>query len=234
MTQPPTFIDRLLPNTADIVAARGVKRVWPAHSSIFRAEELCTGLHIVTSGLVKLYRTSSGAREQIMLLEGAGGVLTVAPVIDPGQHLMSAQTLKKTTTLFLARKDFLALYREHIDFHDAVVFELTRRIRVAIGLLETVTLRPVNARVATRLVELASAQSALDGSKAFNLLLTQDELAHVLATSRESVARGLAELRVAGIIEQRGSRIRVLQPQALFDRSQYSVSQPATPLPSFS
>jgi DNA-binding transcriptional MocR family regulator len=84
-----------------------------------------------------------------------------------------------------------------------------------------------------RLLELAAAHAALDGSRAFKLLLSQDEMAHVLGTSRESVARALGELRAHGIIEQRGAHIRVADAQALFEwspqqlRPPHAVTQPA-------
>ena len=60
-------------------------------------------------------------------------------------------------------------------------------------------------------------------------MLSQDELAHVLATSRESVARALAELRGAKIIDQRGAKIRVVDAEGLL-----AWSQATTPVQSFS
>ena len=231
MVKQPPFLDRLTPETRGIMEERGVQRTWPRRAVIFRMREQCTGMHVVSSGLIKLYRSNTSGREQIVLLEGAGGVLSVTPILDGGEHLASAETLQVSSTLFLEQSDFVQLYHEQQDFREAVVAELARRFRAVVGLVETISLKPVGARVATRLIELASANDALDGTQEFNLLLSQDELAHVLSTTRESVARALSELRSAGVIEQRGSRIRVKDPQLLLEWSQMEGQEGGTPLP---
>lgn len=227
----PAFFQRLEPATVQLFEEFGITRQWRRRARIFRTGEACTGVHVVLKGLVKLYRANASGREQIVLLEGANSVLTIAPVVDRGTHLAIAETLQPTTTLFTDRDVFLRLYAERADLREAVSVEMARRLRLAVGLLETIALKPVTARVATRVLELATTRAALDGSRRFRLLLSQDELAHVLGTSRESVARSLAELRSAGIIEQRGSQVRVLDAEALFELAHTSEAEAATPLP---
>ena len=226
-----SFYTSLSDETRAAIAERGVSRKWARNATIFRIQEECTGLHLIVDGLVKLYRSNPKGDEQIILLEGAGGILTISPVLDGGLHLLSAETLKPTETLLLDRNDFQKMYSEHQDFRDVIVLELARRFRSAVSLLETIALKPVIARVATRLIDLASAHNALDGSQTFSLLLSQEELAHVLATRRESVARALADLRASNAVETTGSKIRVLDPQLLFEYSQLSSDDNATPLP---
>jgi CRP/FNR family transcriptional regulator, dissimilatory nitrate respiration regulator len=209
------FMEQLSGETVAEIEGRSVARAWAPNSSIFRVGDACAGLHFVVDGLVKLYRSSPSGQEQIVLLEGAGSVLTLAPAIDAQGHLASAHTLEATSTLFLPRQDFIELHATRPDFREAVLCEMARRFRITVALMETIALKPVAARVATRIIDIASANDALDGSKSFALMLRQEELARVLATSRESVARALAELRTHGVIEQRGSRIRILDPLRL-------------------
>lgn len=177
--------------------------------------DACTGLHIVTEGMVKLYRSNASGREQTILLEGAGGVLAISPLFADGRYVTSAQAIRQTTTLFLTRDDFQDLYDRRPDFRDVVMAEMTRRFHMVVDLVDTLTLMSVPARVARRLLYLAAMSGALDGSRSFDLMLSQDEMAHILGTSRESVSRSLAELRSAGIIEHRGTNIRILDVDAL-------------------
>lgn len=225
------FLQRLSPESLEQLQEHGVKRAWSRRQCIFRTGEPCSGIHLVLSGLVKLYRSNAAGHEQIVLLEGKGSVLTVAPVVDRGEQLATAEALKATTTLFVSNDVFVGLYQEREDVREAVAAEMARRLRVAVGLLETISLKPITARVATRILELATTHDALDGSRRFSLLLSQDELAHVLGTSRESVARALAQLRADGVIEQRGPLIRVVDAGALFDCSHVNSAEPTTPLP---
>jgi CRP/FNR family transcriptional regulator len=225
------FLQRLSAESLDRLHEHGVKREWPRRQCIFRAGEPCSGIHLVLNGLVKLYRSNAAGHEQIVLLEGKGSVLGVTPVVDRGEQLATAATLKATTTLFVSNEVFLGLYQEREDVREAVAAEMARRLRLAVGLLETIALKSINARVATRILELATTHDALDGSRHFNLLLPQDELAHVLGTSRESVARALAELRANGVVEQRGPQIRVVDAGALFECANVKSAEPSTPLP---
>jgi CRP/FNR family transcriptional regulator, cyclic AMP receptor protein len=225
------FLMRLRPETIEEIEQYGVKRDWPRHTRIYRAGEPCTGLYLIKKGLVKLYRAAPDGRQQIILVEGAGGALGLVSMIDRGDQAASADTLKPTTTLFLSHDQFLHLQTQHADFRDGILMEMARRFRAAIGLLEAIALKPVSARVATRILELASAHDALDGSRTFRLLLSQDELAHALGASRESIARALGELRGVGIIDQTRSEIRVLDAQALFEWSRLAGAEPSTPLP---
>ena len=84
-------------------------------------------------------------------------------------------------------------------------------------------------RLSTRLIELAEANEALDGTKTFRMVLSQDELAHALGTSRESIGRAFAELRANGVIEQQRSEVRVLDAQALFDMSRVTEAPETAP-----
>jgi CRP-like cAMP-binding protein len=214
------FLRLLTPESAAELEQRGVRRQWSRNVAMFRANDECTGVHIIVDGLVKLFRSSPAGREQIILLQGAGDALTLAPIFDDGTHVTSADTLKPTTTLYIHRDDFLEIYSRRSDLREAVLIEMARRFRVIVDLVDTITLKTVPARVATHLIELASLNGALDGSEPFSMPLSQDEIAHVLATSRESVARTLSELRSAGVIEQRGSRIRIANAAALLAWSQ--------------
>ena len=227
-----SFLQRLPPDVLDLLHEAGVQRSWSRRECIFRKDEPFSGLHFVLSGLVKLYRSNASGREQIVLLEGAGGVLTLVPLFDHGTQSVTAETLKSTTTLFVPVENFAQLYDQRDELREAVTLELARRLRLAQGLLETIALQPVTVRVATRLFELATIHEALDGAQPFRLLLSQDELARVLGASRESIARSLSELRTSGVIEQRGSQIRIADARALFEYSHLTGPEPATPLPS--
>ena len=66
---------------------------------------------------------------------------------------------------------------------------------------------------------LGRAGARADGST-FHLSRTQSDLAHELATSRESVARALGSLRLKGIISTEGRQVTLLSLKALADLAQ--------------
>ncbi len=194
----------------DEVAERTVMRSLPRHGQLFRRGEACHGLYVVVEGRVKVYRSSPDGREQVLHVQGPGDTVAEVPLFDGGPYPASARALEDTRILFLPRDAFQWLYQHNPEIADAVIRDLGRRLRRMVALVEKVSLKDVHARVAATLLEYAEAADAAYDGASFTVPRTQEELAGELATTRESVARGLARLRRDGAIEQMGARVRIL------------------------
>lgn len=210
--------------TLEAVAHRTVIRGYPRDSVLFRQDEPCRGLHVVLSGVVRVYRANADGREQVLHVREAGQPIAEVPLLDGGTYPASARVMEDARLLFLGRDDFEWLYRNHPEVADGVIRELGRRLRGMAQLVEKISLRDVPARVAMTLIEHAERSGSPAGGE-FTLPRTQEELASELATTRESVARALSRMRREGLISQRGQRFGIadlagLQRIAYAGRSQ--------------
>lgn len=214
------------PEGLERIADRIVVRKVPARREIFRRGEPCEGLFVVVRGRVRVYRANAEGREQIIHDQGPGQTLAEVPLFDDGPCPANARAEEASVLLFLPKAAFRELYRSEPEIADAVIHELGRRLRRAVRLIEKISLRDVPARVGLTLLEFAGnrtgesmdAPGAAKLDHAFTLPVTQSELAESLATTRESVARALRTLKDEGMIEQQGSRVRIVDPLALEDR----------------
>ncbi len=197
------------------VAQRTVPRSVPAGTLLFREGEPCKGLYVVASGRVSVYRASADGREQVLHTQEAGQPIAEVPLFDAGPYPASARVVEDSRLLFLPRDAFEWLYRHNPEIADAVIRDLGRRLRRMVRLVEKISLRDVPARVAATVLEYAEAAGALDSRATFTLPRTQEALARELGASREGVARALAALRRQGILEQKGAKVRVLDPAGL-------------------
>lgn len=197
------------------LAARAIPRALARGALLFRKGETCEGLHVVLEGRLKVYCTTASGREQVLHRVGAGEVVTELPLFDGGPYPASARAMVDSTVLFLPREAVERLRREHPELVRAAVRDLGRGIRRLMDVVEKVTLKDTRARVATALLERASASDALRDGGAFELGLTQEELARALAVTRESVARSLSDLRRTNVVAQRGSHVRIVSVTAL-------------------
>jgi CRP-like cAMP-binding protein len=84
-----------------------------------------------------------------------------------------------------------------------------------VTVVEKVSLRSVPSRVAKSLLEQAEKAGSLEDGGSFRLSRTQTELAQELATSRESVARALGDMRRKGIISTSGRNVKILSSRHL-------------------
>ncbi len=209
------LFSKLSDSSLAAVVDRTSERSYPRGAMIFRKGETCHGLYVVLEGKVKIYRSSQDGREQVLHIEGPGDPLAELPLFDGGPYPASARTLADSRLLFLPLDAFQALYRQNPEVADAVIHDLGRRLRRLVRLVDRVSLKDVGARVATALIDYAEAAAAFRDGAVFLLPRTQEELAAELATTRESVARGLGRLRRAGIIVQDGPHIRILSVDRL-------------------
>jgi len=194
-----------------------VRRSIPAGSILFRKGESARGVYILWKGRIEIYRCTADGREQIIHSEIPVQSVAELPVFDGGEYPAAARTAEDSELYFLSLEDFQRLYREHPEIADAVIQNLGLRLRKLVNLLETVSLRSIPSRVAKALLEIAERAGRLRDGGAFRLPRTQTELAHELATSRESVARALGEFRKRGLIDTDGPEVTLLSVRGLED-----------------
>ena len=204
----------------DLVADRMVHRLVPAGSILFRKGEQARGVYLLVKGRVEIYRSTADGREQVLHSETPVQSIAELPVFDGGEYPASGRTAEDSELYFLSLEDFQRLYREHPEIADTVIRNLGQRLRQLVGVVETISLRSVPGRVAKTLLGQAEKAGVLKDGGSFQLQRTQSELAHELATSRESVSRALGEMRRNGVISTRGRRISILSLRGLVDVSQ--------------
>lgn len=184
------------------LARRCVSRsVGPGHV-LFTTGEECSGLYMIESGRVRIYRTDSLGREQVLHVEGPGRTVAELPLFDGGAYPASAVTLEESTLVYLPRAAFEFLYRNQPDIAQAIIRALGRRLRHMVHLAETLAFRDVAARLAMLLVGYAQTSgTTTPNGVEIELDRTQEELAHEIGTARESVSRAMKQLRRNGLIK---------------------------------
>ena len=210
-----SFFRDLSPAAMDAVADRMVHRSVGPGKILFRKGERCRGVYILVRGRVEIYRSTADGREQVLHSESPVQSIAELPLFDGGEYPASARTAEASDLYFLSQDDFQRLYREHPEIADAVIRNLGRRLRALVKVVERVSLRSVPSRVAAALLDFAESTGALGEGGAFRLPCSQADIAHQLATSRESVARALGDFRKKGIIAQSGRQVTVLAPNRL-------------------
>jgi CRP-like cAMP-binding protein len=215
-----SFFRDLSPEALSLVSERMVHRTVPAGSILFRKGEQARGVYVLVKGRVEIYRSTADGREQVLHSETPVQSVAELPVFDGGSYPASGRTAEDSELYFLSVDDFQRLYREHPEIADAVIRDLGQRLRGLVTVVEKVSLRSVPSRVAKTLLEQAEKAGSLESGGSFPLSRTQTDLAHELATSRESVARSLGDLRRRGIISTEGRQVTILSLRGLVDLAQ--------------
>jgi CRP-like cAMP-binding protein len=182
------------------------QRVYPAGQLVLLEGAASSVLYVVQSGRVKLFKTSTKGREQVLRLVRAGEMFNEVAVFDEGPNPASAQAIEESRLFLLRRRDLLRFMAERPGVALAITRTFAGRLREALALVEDLAFRDVTSRLAKILLE---------GNSGEGPRLTQELLAAMAGSRREVVGRALKTLSQEGAVRLERGRIHVRDRDAL-------------------
>jgi CRP/FNR family transcriptional regulator len=177
---------------------------------LFLEDEPCQGLYAVRSGQIRIFKSSSEGREQVLLIAKPGDTFNDVPVFDGGPNPASASALEPSTVCIVPKETVLSLVAD-CPSALTIIRLFAARLRHLTLLVEDLSFRHVVSRLAKTLLELA----VVEGGPSPVPRLTQDEMAAMVGTIRDVISRALRALEKAGAIRIEGRRILVVDPEKL-------------------
>ncbi len=178
-----------------------IRRSFNAGQLIFGEGDACTGLYVVQSGNVRIFKSSAGGREQVLAIEGPGSSIAELPVFDGGNYPASAQAINDCSLFFFSRQDFQTLCLQHPQVALKVLRVVGARLRRLVGIIEELSFTTVRHRLIALLVRIGKAEGDRNGDViAVTLPINNSELAAQIGTVRELVSRNLSRLQSEGLI----------------------------------
>lgn len=198
------------------LAQRAAPRSYSAGQSVFGEGEPCSGLYVVESGHVRIFKSSTNGREQVLSIDGPGSSIAELPVFDGGAYPASAIAIEDATLLFVGKQDFQALCLAHPQVGLKVLRVVGARLRRLVGIIEELSFTTVRHRLASYLFRLAqkSGKQAAEGL-VVSLPVNNQELAAQIGTVRELVSRNLSRLQAEGLLKIDGRDVTLCDLQAL-------------------
>jgi CRP-like cAMP-binding protein len=194
--------------TDDLEALGGAmfRRSYPAGQIVLLEGAASSVLYVVEAGRLKLFKTSSRGREQVLRLLRPGDMFNEVAVFDEGPNPASAQAIEDCTLYLLRRRDLLRFVAERPGIAIAITRTFAGRLREALALVEDLAFRDVTSRLAKILLE---------GQDGRVPRLTQELLAAMAGSRREVVGRALKALSQEGAVRLERGRIHVLDLKTL-------------------
>ncbi|MER3428548.1 MAG: Crp/Fnr family transcriptional regulator [Pyrinomonas sp.] len=203
------------------LAEHAVERRLRRGETLFVAGEEARGLYVIVRGAIRAYRESLSGREQTVHVERAGSTIAEVPVFDDGPHPSNAVAEEDTLVLFIDKRDVKKLCREHPCIALGALKAMAGRLRHTAALIERLSLRGVDQRLAAFLLEEAERYGVRTArGLSVELRLTNQEIAARIGTVREVVSRALARLQRESLIELKGRRLTVLDERGLALRAE--------------
>jgi CRP-like cAMP-binding protein len=209
--------ENLPPKVQQGLAASAVLHRYNAGQVIYLEGEPAGNIYLLERGWIKATRMSRDGREQAMLFLESGEIFGVIAVFSRTTYPGTVVALEAVDVWAIPAGEFLALLERYPELAMAVISHLSDRIMHYIGLVEDLSLRNVEARLANTLLQHAEEHDGL-------LIVprrdwtTFDEMAVRLGTVRDVLSRGLKKLEGEGLLKVDKQAIVLLDPKGLAER----------------
>ena len=176
-------------------------------------------LYVIESGSIKICMTTADGKEITLAILGVGEFFGEMALMDGEPRSSDAVTMEDCQFLLLERAEFMQFVGEHPSVAHRIIEVLSRRLRDNNELVQDAAFFDVAARLARVILRLADSVGTRDGGAiTISRRLTQNDLAGMIGTTRESVNKWLAFYERQRLVERRGGLIRVLDPEGLRKR----------------
>ncbi|CUS97060.1 CRP/FNR family transcriptional regulator, anaerobic regulatory protein [Candidatus Kryptobacter tengchongensis] len=194
------------------IAKLGTRKVFSKGNVILMEDEIGSALFIIINGKVKVSRLDETGREVILSILGPGEVFGEMSLLDGLKRSATVSALTDTEVLIIYRDDFLNLLNKHPQIAISLLRELTQRLRKADMQIKSLSLKDAEGRIGCVLIMLADDLGKMyKGHVIVEGLPTQQDLANMAGTSRETVSRILSKFEKNGLIKIEGKKLIILE-----------------------
>ncbi|MDT5104936.1 MAG: family transcriptional regulator, cyclic receptor protein [Mycobacterium sp.] len=192
---------------------------FPPGHTVFAEGEPGDRLYIIISGKVKIGRRSPGGRDNLLTIMGPSDMFGELSIFDPGPCTSSATTITEVRAVSMDRGALKAWIEARPEIVAQLLRILARRLRRTNNNLADLIFTDVPGRVAKQLLHLAQCFGTQEGD-ALRVThdLTQEEIAQLVGTSRETVNKALADFVHRGWIRLEGKSVLILDSERLTRR----------------
>ena len=176
------------------VLAMARRRKFRHNEAIFREGDPGDSVHLIDKGHVAVRLTTPAGEVATLRILGPGDLFGALAVLDPGPRMATTVALDAVETLSLHRTVVDQLRADHTSVDRVLLTASQREVRRLSAALSEVLYTSVPTRLARHLVRLAE---VFAGDV---LPLTQDDLAGLCGTTRQTANQVLQELQAAGVV----------------------------------
>lgn len=177
-------------------------------------------LFIIVDGKIKLGHASDDGRENLIAILGPGEIIGELSLFDKGPRSTSATAVAPTTLMSLSHADLMSFIDTNPDMAKHMLRQLAQRLRKTNEQMADLVFADVPGRVAKALLDLARrfGERTQEGVYVAHDL-TQEEIAHLVGASRETVNKSLADFVSRGWIRLEGRAVTLIEIQRLEKRA---------------
>ena len=202
------------------VGLRAVERRFGPRDMIFTPGDPDDQLYFLLSGTVRLYKLYGDYKEATTALLKDGGVFGTLSLVEGRWQDVFAEAISEVRVASVQKAALTEVIKRRPDFAMKLFASFSERLRQSDEVIESLLHREVSTRLATLLLNLGDRFGESDGTGiALDVRLTHQDLANMIASTREAVSKVMSEFQRVGVIGTANRRITILDRGALAEKA---------------
>jgi CRP/FNR family cyclic AMP-dependent transcriptional regulator len=197
---------------------------YPEGAVLFVEGQEPRGIFVLCKGSVKLSISATNGKTMIVKIAEPGEVLGLSATVCGRPYELTAETIDPCQVNFVKREDFLRFLKEDVQVCFKVAEQLSEKYHNACNEVRSLGLSHSAAEKLAKLLLEWSAKNGEGGKleARFKLRLTQEEIAQMIGTARETVTRLFADMKKRQIVESRGSTLVIRNAAVLREMANHN------------
>src|SRR5918998_1066199 len=199
---------------------RVVERRFRVKDEIFAPGDPDDRLYFLFEGTVRLYKIYGDYKEATTALLGKGSVFGKLSLAENRWQDVYAEAVTDVRVAGVRKATLTEAVRRDPGFALKLFSSFSERLRQSDEVIESLLHREVSTRLATLLLNLSERFGEGNGAGTLiDVRLTHQDLANMIASTREAVSKVMSEFQRDGLIESRNRRVVIVDGDALAEHA---------------
>ncbi|GAB4201382.1 MAG: response regulator [Bacteroidia bacterium] len=181
---------------------------------LFREGKYPNALYYVVSGKIKAFRINEYGKEFIIDLYKPGDFAGYEALLEDTTYQFSASALEDAEICVIPKDQFFLLLNTHKDIANTFIKLLSNGIKEKEERLMKMAYNSIRKRVAEALLFLMEKYKQ-PGDTVFSINMSRNDLSGLVGTATETLIRTLSDFKEEGIVEVKGSNIKIVNEEKL-------------------
>lgn len=215
------WLGELSPEESERLRQQSVQKRYVPGELVFGPVAQPHSVYLLEHGLVRIYRMSMAGTEATFGFVRPGEIFGELAAFTDSSRDSYAQAASASIAWCLPVEVVRKAFAQHPGIAFAVTKQIGNRLKRIESRVENLMFRDARARVAGILLELAEDFGReQDGARLIDLRLSQQELATLVGTTRQTANAVLRDLEQAGVLRRHDGRVAVVRADVLLAHSQ--------------
>lgn len=205
----PNILDLLTENELTTLVELGRTTTYDQGDFVVRQGDQHDGIHFIREGRVRSFYVSPAGREITLAYWPYGHFVGAPQILGGGVHMWSAVAVEKSIGLWLPGRTLRKLLKEMPNLSIALIDGLVYKSMCYTALVQIMGTQSKTNRLGHLLLVLAAAQNQTGNSVSLPQHFTQEELANMIGSTRQSISTSFDKFEKLGLIARDGDHLQI-------------------------